>query len=192
VSEPDKNHFDAMNKGIRLSSGDIIGFLHADDFFASKRTIESVVNMFENKKVDCVWGDMVYIDKRNSGKIIRYWKSCSYKNNLFLKGWMPSHPSFFVKKKIYEKYGYFNIDMEISADYELMLRFLHKYGISGEYIPEVLVKMRLGGLSNGNFRNIIRKTLEDLKAWEMNGLKGKIPAIFLKNISKIPQFFIRQ
>jgi len=189
ISEPDKNLYDAMNKGIKLASGEIIGFLHADNFFVSNDVIEKVSKIFEEKKVDAVWGDLIYVDKENPQKIIRYWKSSLYREGLFHKGWMPPHPSFFVKKAIYEKYGYFNTDFEISADYEVMLRFLHKHKISTAYLPEILVKMRLGGLSNRNFGNIIKKSREDLKAWKVNRLKGGINTLFLKNISKIPQFF---
>jgi len=192
VSEPDKNLYDAMNKGIKLASGDIIGFLHADNLFVSDDVIERVAKIFKQREVDAVWGDLIYVDKQNTQKTIRYWKSCTYSEGLFNKGWMPPHPAFFVKKAVYEKYGYFNTDFEISADYEVMLRFLHRYKISTAYLPEVLVKMRLGGLSNRNFGNIIKKSSEDLLAWKVNGLKGRIDTLLLKNVSKIPQFFKRE
>lgn len=191
ISEPDKNLYDAMNKGIKLASGDIIGFLHADNLFVSDNVIKRVAEVFKQREVDAVWGDLTYVDKQNTQKTIRYWKSCAYSEGLFNKGWMPPHPAFFVKKAVYEKYGYFNTDFEISADYEIMLRFLHKHKISTAYLPKILVKMRLGGVSNRNFRNIIRKSREDIKAWKVNGLKGGIDTVFLKNISKIPQFFTR-
>ncbi len=192
VSEKDKNLYDAMNKGIKLASGDIIGFLHADNFFTSNEIIERVAEVFEKKRVDAVWGDLIYVEKHNTKKIVRYWRSCKYREGLFNKGWMPPHPAFFVKKTIYEKYGYFNTDFEISADYEIMLRFLHKHKISTAYLPEVLVKMRLGGLSNRNCGNMLRKSREDLKAWRVNGLKGRLNTLLLKNVSKIPQFFKRE
>jgi len=189
ISEPDVNHFDAMNKGISAATGDVIGFLHADDFFTNNNVLEKVMGAFEKETVDSVWGDIVYVGKSNTKKIIRYWKSSPYRENLFKKGWMPPHPAFFVKKWVYDKYGDFNIDLEIASDYELMLRFLHKNNISNYYISEVLVGMRVGGLSNGSIKNIIQKCSEDFKSWKLNNLKGVARAIFLKNISKIPQFF---
>ena len=102
----------------------------------------------KSHNVDSCYGDLLYVDKNNTDKIIRYWKSQPYENGLFKRGWMPPHPTFFVKRELYEKYGYFNTDFMIASDYELMLRFLHKYKISTYYIPEVLIKMRLGGASN--------------------------------------------
>jgi len=192
ISEPDKGHFEAMNKGLKKASGDIIGFLHADDFFIDNRVVEKVASAFEQNNIDCLWSDLVYVDKNNTDRIIRYWKSSPYQKGLFKKGWMPPHPTFFVKKWVYEKYGYFNNDLGVAGDYELMLRFLHKYEITGYYVPQVLVKMRLGGLSNKSLKHIIKKTSQDLQAWKLNDLKGALAAVFLKNISKILQFFLRE
>jgi len=138
-----------------------------------------------------VYGDLVYVDQKDTNKIVRYWKSKPYKKGLFKKGWHPAHPTFFVRKEVYDKCGLFNLDFKIAADYELMLRFLYKYKISTCYIPEVLVKMRVGGISNRDLKNIVRKTIEDYKAWKVNDLKGGIYTIIMKNISKIPQFFRR-
>ncbi|MBU0683376.1 MAG: glycosyltransferase [Candidatus Omnitrophica bacterium] len=191
ISEPDKNHFDAMNKGIRLASGDIIGFLHADDIFADNFVIRKIAEEFIRKDIDCVWGDLLYVDKEDTDKIVRWWKSSEYKKDLFRKGWMPAHPTFFVKREVYEKHGNFNLDLPIAGDYEIMLRFLYKCGIKGSYIPEVLVKMRLGGLSNQNLKNIIQKSGEDLKAWQINGFSRSLGTLFLKNISKVSQFFVK-
>lgn len=192
ISEPDRGHFEAMNKGIKIASGDIIGFLHADDFFINDKVIENIANTFKKNNIDCLWSDLLYVNKNNTDKIIRYWKSSSYRKGLFKKGWMPPHPTFFVKKWVYEKYGYFNNDLGVAGDYELMLRFLHKHKINGYYIPQVLVKMRLGGLSNRSLKHIVKKTRQDLQAWKLNDLKGALAAVFLKNISKILQFFLRQ
>jgi len=191
ISEKDEGMYDAINKGIKIASGDIVGILHSDDFFADDRVIEKVMDTFEKTNADCLWGDLLYVDKNNTEKVIRYWRSCEYRDGFFKKGWMPPHPAFFAKKQVYEKYGYFDTDLEISADYEIMLRFLHKYRISTGYLPEVLVRMRLGGLSNSSLKNVVRKSREDLKAWKLNDLKGRVPAVFLKNISKIPQFFVK-
>ena len=191
ISEPDKGVYEALNKGINMATGKVVGFLHADDFYATRGAIEKVARVFEHNKVDCLWGDLVYVSKDNTEKIIRYWKSNKYRKNLFKWGWMPAHPTFFAKRCMYKKYGNFNTDFKIAADYEIMLRFLHKFNISGYYIPEVLVKMRVGGLSNRSLKNMIRKSLEDYKAWNINNLNGGIHTIMMKNIWKIPQFITK-
>jgi hypothetical protein len=143
-------------------------------------------------KADSCYGDLVYVDRDDTERTIRYWKSRPYKNGLFERGWMPPHPTFFVKKEIYERYGLFNTDFRIASDYELMLRFLRKEKISTRYIPEVLVKMRIGGTSNRSLKNIAIKTAEDYRAWRVNHLKRKFYTVPLKNLSKIPQFFMRR
>ncbi|MCK4859031.1 MAG: glycosyltransferase [Candidatus Omnitrophica bacterium] len=191
ISEPDSGHFEAMNKGLKLAKGEVVGFLHADDFFATDKVIKNIAKIFEERDVHCLWGNLVYVSRKNTEKIIRYWKSCSYRENLFEKGWMPPHPTFFAKRQLYEKYGYFNTDLEISADYEIMLRFLHKHRLSTYHFPEVLVKMRVGGISNRSLKNIIEKSMQDYKTWKINGLEAKISTIMMKNILKIPQFFIK-
>ena len=191
VSEPDEGLYYALNKGIRMATGDIVGFLNADDFFAHNEVIERVVARMIEYNVDSCYGDLLYVDKNNTDKIIRYWKSVPYKEGLFYEGWMPPHPTFFVKKEVYERHGYFNTDFKIAADYELMLRFLEKHKISTYHIPEVLIKMRLGGMSNRNLKNLFTKSSEDYRAWKVNDMKGGFYTIFLKNISKIPQFFRR-
>jgi glycosyltransferase len=144
VYEPDKGIYDALNKGIKLATGDIIGFLHSDDFYANDRIIEKVADVFMKYNVDSCYGDLQYVDKSNTNRVIRYWKSSKYEHGKFKYGWMPPHPTFFVKREIYDKYGYFNTDFRIAADYELMLRFLERHRISTYYIPEVLIKMRIG------------------------------------------------
>ena len=191
ISEPDKGIYYALNKGLRLASGDVIGLLHGDDLYAHARVLESVVKPFEEQNVDSCYGDLLYVDKNDTDKIIRYWKASEYHHGKFKYGWMPPHPTFFVRREIYEKYGYFNTDFRIAADYELMLRFLEKHKISTHYIPEVLIKMRLGGASNRSLKNMWIKSSEDYKAWKVNNLNGGLYTILLKNFSKIPQFFIR-
>ena len=188
VSERDNGIYDAMNKGIKLATGDVIGILNSDDIYNDATVIESVANAIMENNVDSCYGDLVYVDKKNPDKVVRYWKSCIYRNGLFKSGWMPPHPTFFVKREIYEKYGGFNTDFKIAADYELMLRFLEKYKISTCYIPEVLVKMRMGGMSNRSLKNLFIKSSEDYKAWKINNLNGGIYTILLKNLCKLPQF----
>jgi glycosyltransferase len=191
ISEPDDGIYYALNKGIALANGYIIGFLHADDIYANNKVVETVVDHFKEHDVDCCYSDLVYISRKNAEKIIRFWKSSPYDESLLEKGWMPPHPTLFLKKIIYDRYGDFNTDFKISADYELILRHLKKNRISTYYIPEVLVKMRIGGASNKNLINLVRKTYEDYRAWKVNNLDFRIHTIFLKNISKIPQFFRR-
>ncbi len=189
ISEPDNGHFEAMNKGLKMATGEIVGFLHADDFLVDGQVIAKVVAAFKATGADCVWGDLVYVDRRDPRKVVRYWRAGEYKKGLFTQGWMPPHPAFFVRRAVYEKYGDFNTRLRISSDYEIMLRFLHKHQISSFYLPEVLVRMRVGGISNRSLKNLMRKSMEDYRAWKLNGLKGGMHIIFLKNISKIPQFF---
>jgi glycosyltransferase len=192
ISEPDNGIYDALNKGIRLASGDIVGILHSDDFYAHDRIIEKVVDIFQRENVDSCYGDLEYISRENPYRVIRYWKVSPYSQGKFENGWQLPHPTFFVKKWVYDKYGCFNTDFKISADYELMLRFLIKYRITTQYIPEVLIKMRIGGLSNKRFfRSWLIKGFEDYRAWKVNGLKQDIFTIFLKYLVKAPQFVRR-
>ena len=191
ISEHDCGYAEAMNKGLRMATGDVVGFLHADDIYATDKVITQVAKVFEERDVDCLWGDLVYVSKKNPEKVVRYWRSCEYRNYLFKSGWMPPHPTFFAKKTVYERYGYFNTDLRISADYEMMLRLLHRHKISSYYLPEILVRMRLGGLSNRSLKNMFQKSTEDYRAWHINELKASVPTVVAKNISKIPQFFMR-
>lgn len=187
VSEKDKGIYDGLNKGISLATGDVIAFLHSDDIYANKNIIEDVVKLFESKNTDSIYGDLVYVDKNNTNKIFRYWKSGEYTFKKLEKGWMPPHPTFFVKKEFYDKYGKFSLKFGIAADYDFMLRMLGKYKITTAYLPKVLYKMRVGGASNRSLKNIIQKTKEDIRALENNGIGG-IQTIILKNLMKIPQF----
>ena len=189
ISEPDNGLYDAMNKGIKLSTGDVIGILNSDDFYVNKFVIEKAANKFKETNCDSLYGDLVYVDYNNTNKVIRYWKSRPFENNLFQKGWHPPHPTFFVKKEIYDKYGLFDLNFKIAADYEIMLRFLEKYKISSIYIPEVLVKMRIGGKSNKSLKNILLANIESYNAWKKNNLSISPFNIMLKPISKITQYF---
>ena len=196
VSEPDRGLYDALNKGIKLSEGDVVGILHADDFYASPRVLGFVSEVFQDNSVDSCYGDLVYVadsfgktNTEKSSRVVRYWSSGEYRAGRFYWGWMPPHPTFFVRRSIYEKYGFFNLDMGTAADYELMLRFLLKYKISCSYIPEVLVCMRTGGVSNASWGNRFRANRMDRKAWEVNGLTPYPWTIPLKPVRKIPQWW---
>ena len=188
ISEPDRGIYDGINKGIKNATGDIIGNLNSDDFYANTNVIETVVKTMKEKNVDVCWGDLVYVNKKNTEKTIRYWKSSEYKEGKFKKGWMPPHPTFFVKKWVYKKYGNFNLDFPIAADYELMLRFLEKHKVKSCYIPQILVKMRIGGKSTKSIKNIIKANIDCYKSWKINGLKINPIIIFIKPLSKISQF----
>jgi glycosyltransferase involved in cell wall biosynthesis len=188
ISEKDNGLYDALNKGIGMATGDVIGILHSDDFYIDNHVIQKYANTFLKNNSDCVYSDLYYVDKNNTDKIIRKWKSGDYKNGSFLNGWMPPHPTFFVKKKIYEKLGTFNTTFKSAADYELMLRFIHKNKISVSYLPEFTVKMRVGGKSNVTVQNRINANLEDRKAWELNGLKPRFYTLYLKPLRKVIQF----
>jgi len=188
ISEKDKGHIYAMNKGLKAATGDIVGFLHSDDSYASPNIIAKVEDAFKIRNVDSVYGDLLYMSKENPEKIIRYWKDKQYDVEKIRRGWMPAHPTFFVKKEIYKKYGILDTSFKIAMDYELILRFLYKHKISALHMPEVFVKMRYGGVSNRSIKNIIRKTYEDYRACRMYGLG--IGTVLMKNFLKIPQFFI--
>jgi glycosyltransferase len=186
--EPKKGIYVAINRGLELASGEIIGILNSDDLYIDEYVIETVVERM-NEGADACWGDLYYVEQKNPDKIIRYWRSSGLEIEKLRTGWMPPHPTFFVKKWVYDKYGYFNIDFRISADYEIMLRFLYKYRVSGAYIPKVLIKMRCGGISNKNIFHVFRKSAEDYKICRIYNLS--FFALFNKNISKIPQFLQR-
>ena len=186
VSEPDQGIYDAMNKGIKLANGDIIGILNSDDVYTSQDVIQFVIDRFKDHKVDAVYGDLNYINQNN--KIIRKWRSGEYSRDSFLQGWMPPHPTFFIRKEYYDRYGLYNTDFSISADYELMLRMLYRYKLNCDYIPEVLVSMRTGGHSNSSWRKRWTASREDRKAWVINGLKPNLLTLWKKPLQKLVQY----
>jgi glycosyltransferase involved in cell wall biosynthesis len=182
-SEPDKGIYDAMNKGILRTTGDIIGILNSDDRYASIDVLSKVMESFSSEEIDSCYGNLLYI---KNNKPYRYWKSG--KPRTFRFGWMPPHPTFFVKKSIYEKYGLFRLDCGTVADYELMLRFLEKYKISTLWIDNVFSYMEAGGASGANFEARKKAYENDIKAWEINNLPFSGFVVWLKKIRKIPQF----
>lgn len=189
ISEKDNGLYDALNKGINMATGDVVGILHSDDFYAHDKVLANVVTGFKENNCDAIYADLHYVDKEDTTKIIRKWKSGNYQPGAFFKGWMPPHPTFFVKKSCYEKYGTFNLKLKSAADYELMLRFIHKHKISICYLPECIVKMRTGGTSNVSFKNRWRANREDKLAWELNGLSPRFYTFILKPLRKLGQFF---
>jgi len=191
VSEPDNGIYDALNKGIALATGDVIGFLHSDDLYQHDKVIEMVAAVFKKYQVDSVYGDLNYVSKDDTDKVIRYWESGQFSLKKLRRGWMPPHPTFFVKRAVYEKAGSFDTGFKIAADYDIILRFLGKYQISTHYIPHVLIKMRVGGVSNNSLKNVLQKSKDDLRAMKKNGI-GHVGSLFMKNVSKLPQFLMRK
>ena len=188
ISEKDNGLYDAMNKGIRMATGDVVGILNSDDFYASNKILQIVADEFLKGNIDSVYANLEYIDANDPKRVIRYWRSKKYQEGLFRSGWHPAHPTFFVKKEIYEKYGVFDLSFKIAADYELMLRFFEKYKIISSYVDEVFVKMRIGGESNKSIKNIIKANMESYMAWKANGLYINQLRFLLKPFSKIIQF----
>jgi glycosyltransferase involved in cell wall biosynthesis len=191
ISEKDNGLYDAMNKGINLCTGDIIGILNSDDMLASNKTIEIIVQNFIIEKCDAVFGNLVFVKRNDSNKIIRSWFPTPYTNNSFIKGWHLPHPTFYVAKKIYNKYGLYEPTLKVSADFELMLRFIEKNKIKLVKIDSILIKMRYGGESTGSIKKIIIGNLNVLKAFKMNGYKIQFYYPLLRIIPKIMQFFIK-
>lgn len=190
ISESDKGIYDALNKGISEANGDIIGFVHSDDILASEEILQQIVDEFKKNKIDGVYGDLQYVSHSNLDDIIRYWKSKPFNYQLLKTGWMPAHPTLFLKKFIYKRYGGFDTSYKISADYNFMLAILKNPDLKFGYLSKVITKMRVGGASNRNLKNIIRKTKEDYRAIRYNEIGGLLTLI-LKNTSKIKQFFVK-
>jgi glycosyltransferase involved in cell wall biosynthesis len=188
ISEKDDGIYFALNKGIKMATGDIIGILHSDDFYTSPRSLFMVMDKLEKTGADAVYGDLQYVNRDNPDKIFRNWISGPYREGLFLKGWMPPHPVFFARRSCYIQYGLFNTLFKTAADYELMLRFIHKYKIKLAYIPQVLVKMRVGGKSNVSLFNRLRANKEDRMAWRINDLRPGLLTLLFKPLSKLKQF----
>lgn len=191
ISEPDKGLYHAMNKGIALATGDIIGILNADDIYESKDSLSQVIQKFKETDADAVYGNLVYVDAHDIIKVIRKWEAGEYKPNAFKMGWMPPHPAFFTKKNIYSTFGNFNTELKIAADYELMLRLIHKNNIKLSYLSKTIVRMRIGGISNSGLYTRIKVFREDILAWKLNGLKPSYLTLIMKRLSKISQFILR-
>ncbi len=189
ISEKDEGLYHALNKGMAMATGDVIGILHSDDFYTSSSVLSQYAKVFEKEKCDAVYSDLYYVDAIDTNKIVRKWKSGAYTPGAFLNGWMPPHPTFFVKREVYQRLGNFNLEFKTAADYELMLRFIHKNKIKLSYLPEYTIKMRTGGQSNSSLKNRLYANQEDRKAWKVNGLKPRFYTLYLKPLRKILQFF---
>lgn len=188
ISEPDKGIYDAMNKGITQATGDIIGILNSDDFYTHDRVLENIVRAIKKNKSDAIYADLQYVHQTDISKTTRKWKAGKFKKSKFLNGWMPPHPTFFVKSHVYEKLGNFALSLKSAADYEIMLRFLYCNDISVCYLPETIVSMRTGGQSNLSLKNRILANKEDKLAWYMNNIRPPFYTTWLKPLRKVPQF----
>jgi len=188
ISEPDLGIYDAMNKGITLATGDLIGILNSDDIYAEKGVIGYVASCFSNNAVATCYGDLVYIKGNDAEKYVRSWKAGDYSRDKFIKGWMPPHPTFFVRRHVYEQHGLFNLNFPLAADYELMLRFLYKYNVSTAYLPKVLVKMRTGGSCHPGLSNTLHNIRENYYAWKVNDLHTNALTFLMKPLFKTFQY----
>ena len=185
VSEPDKGIYDAINKGIKNSTGEIIGFLNSDDTFYDENSLKHIADAFD-KDTDCVFGDLIYTDKDENIK--RIWKGSEFKKGAFNKGWMPAHPTFYCRRSVYEKLGLYDDSFNIAGDFELMLRFLEKYNIRSKYIPKTLVKMKVGGVSNNGFKSKLNILKEEFRAFDQNGMDLNKLFYILYKARKIKEF----
>ncbi len=190
ISEADEGLYHALNKGISLAEGDVIAFLHSDDFYTGPGVISAYVALFQKQNCMAIYSDLYYVDRYNTDKIIRKWRSGNYRKGSFLQGWMPPHPTFLARKEMYERFGIFNTSLKSAADYELMLRFIHKHQIHICYLPQFTIKMRAGGKSNVSLKNRLAANTEDRRAWAINGLQPKFYTLYLKPLRKLFQFFI--
>ena len=189
ISEPDDGIYHALNKGIKLANGEIVGFLNSDDVLKNRNTISTIVQNLMAEDNEAVYGDLQYFSKQRPNRIIRSWKSNKYTSKKFRQGWMPPHPTFYTYKDIYLKYGFFDISYKISSDYDMMLRLLYEKKIKAKYIPEVLVKMQRGGVSNQNLRSIMLKSKEDFLI--MKKYNFSLLTLINKTLRKFSQFFRR-
>lgn len=187
VSEPDRGIYDALNKGIALSTGDVIGFLHADDLFAHREVLSRIASAFHDADVDASYGDLEYVRRADPGHVVRRWVSGTFSSGRLTYGWMPPHPTFYARRGMYERFGLFDLSYKISADYDQMLRLLRYQETTVHYIPETLIQMRLGGASNHSLQSILLKSSEDYRIIQHHKLMGLL-TLLGKNLSKVRQF----
>jgi glycosyltransferase involved in cell wall biosynthesis len=192
ISEPDKGIYDAMNKGIALATGEVVGTLNADDFYYNDNVLSEVIKAFSDSSIEACYGDLVYVNQENTDQTVRFWKSNDYKVGIFKLGWMPAHPTFFVRKSVYDRLGGFNLNYKIAADFELLFRFIEQNKIKTKYIPKVMVKMRLGGTTNKSLNNVVNQNKEIISILQSYYPNFSIASfMFRKLINRLSQFIRR-
>jgi glycosyltransferase involved in cell wall biosynthesis len=191
LSEKDNGIYDAMNKGIALATGDVIGILNSDDVYADRHVLSKVMKEFQSVNINAVYADLQYVKFNDVQKVTRTWHSGNFSKRKFYYGWMPPHPTFFVRRQVYENIGNFNCSLRSAADYEFMLRVLLKNDINVRYIPKVLVKMRTGGMSNATLKHRVRANREDREAWRINNITPYFFTIPFKPLRKVLQFIFK-
>ena len=184
-SEKDNGLYDAMNRGIARATGEVVGILNSDDFYHDEYVLEDINRTMEGQPVECVYGDLKFVQIANKDKVMRIWKGSQHQNGAFLRGWHPAHPTFYARRECFEKLGAFNTSYAVSADFELMLRFIEVAGLRNRYIHRYFVKMRLGGESTGSLRNIIRGNRGVLRALRENGFQPSTFFILRRMLPKI-------
>lgn len=189
-SEPDDGIYDALNKGLALATGDVLGLVHSDDLLADDGVLTDVAAEFADPAVEAVYGDLEYVAADAPERVVRYWRSGEFSREKLRRGWMPPHPTLFVRRSVIERHGAYDTSYRIAADYDAVLRWFGA-GIEVRYIPRVLVRMRLGGESNASFGRLLRKSAEDYRALRASGVGGA-GTLLLKNASKVPQFLRRR
>ncbi len=189
VSEKDGGMYDALNKGMKMATGDVVGILNSDDMFFSPDSVAQIVNSFKEYKVDSVYADLVYVDQEETRRVLRYWKGFTYQRFRFLYGWMPAHPTFYIRREIIEQLGGYETHYYSASDYEFMARYLYKYRISSHYLPKLVIKMRKGGQSNSSLYNRLRANRRDYLAMKRNQIPFPFMVSVLKPLRKLPQYY---
>lgn len=188
ISEPDKGMYDAINKGIALATGEVVGILNSDDMLASPDAIAHIVATFKEQQVDSLYADLVYVEQEDTNKVVRVWKGKKYRRSLFNIGWMPGHPTFYIKKSLIAQYGGYENHYYTAADYEFMARYLYQHKVSSYYLPSLIVKMRVGGASNKNFNHRLRANRRDYLAMKKNNIPMPFLVSIMKPLIKLHQY----
>ena len=191
VSERDRGIYDAMNKGLAIATGDVVGFLNSDDMYADAQVLDRIANAFCDPRVDIVYGDIVFVSQQDTTRVVRLWTSRPYTPGLCASGWMPPHPSLYVRRSVYEKHGGYDLAFPAAADFEMALRLLDKAGLASTYVPFVQVRMRMGGQSTRSIRNIISGSREVSRACRKHGLPGGARFAIKRLLAKVPQLLRR-
>jgi len=188
ISEPDKGIYEAMNKGIRVATGDVVGLLNSDDFYVDESSISQLINCMEHAGSDTVYADLLIVDAKDTKLVVRYYDSSTFHLGRLRYGWMPAHPTLMVKRKLFETFGSFSLDYRIAADFEMVVRLLHTAGATYAYLPVAVIKMRIGGASTSGLRSSWILNKEIVRACRANGLKTSLPRVLLKVPAKLMEY----